>query len=132
MIQTKWFIDFIVKEGIGKCVYLKRYWKSLGSDDWLGERLLCNFVDALEILQLQEKGTVIEINEINNAIMKSKDFLWQDNCEDTVSCVVTQDRYTKGDNNNDDDEEREYDVNVVNFIPLWEKFVVSTLRRENV
>jgi hypothetical protein len=52
--------------------------------------------------------------------------------DDLSSFSFGIDRYTKGDNNNDDDEEREYDVNVVNFIPLWEKFVVSTLRRENV
>jgi len=74
------------------------------------------------------------LSEINDAITESSAYLWQDNMEDTVSCVVTQDEYVTGADDNiskTDDDGGEKTVKVKNFLPLWDR-LYKMLRDEDV
>ena len=57
------------------------------------------------------------VKQIDDAIKANRTYLWQDNLEANVDCIVLH-NYTKGENPND---EKEKEIKVVNIIPLWNK-----------
>lgn len=57
------------------------------------------------------------VKQIDEAIKINKDYLWQDNLEESVACIPLQ-NYIKGENTKEDNEK---EINIIDIIPLWNK-----------